>query len=73
LNWDIIDSTSFAELQTLYAGAVNTGTSVTLPQFGASSYQYRDYSGCVIREPNFDKYFEEHYENVNLLIIGIRV
>lgn len=73
LTWDIIDAASYSQLQGFYDVAGNTGTvSVTLPQYASSTYQDHDYSGCVLQEPNYDKYFEQHYTGVKLLIANIR-
>lgn len=73
LSWDIIDAASYGELQGLYAAAGNTGTvPVTLPQYGSTTYQDYDYSGCVLHEPEYDKYFEQTYMGVKLLIANIR-
>lgn len=73
LSWNIIDAPSYNQLQNFYDVAGNTGTvSVTLPQYASSTYQDKDYSGCVLQEPNYDKYFEQHYMGVKLLIVNIR-
>lgn len=73
LSWDIIDATSYSQLQGFYDAAGSTGTiSITLPQYGSSTYQDHDYSGCVIQEPSYEEYFEQHYTGVKLLIVKIR-
>lgn len=74
MEWDIIDATSFAQLQTAYNTAGNTGTLVmTLPQYASSTYQDYAYTGCVPQEPHWDRYFEEHYYGVKWLLVSIRV
>lgn len=73
LDWDIIDVASYAQLQALYNAAGSTGTVVaSLPQYAVTSYQNYNYSGCVLQEPFYDKYFEEYYMGVKMLIVSIR-
>lgn len=73
LQWDIIDAASYGQLQNFYDVAGNTGTvSITLPQYGSTTYQDHDYSGCVLQEPYYDRYFEQHYMGVILLVSKIR-
>ena len=74
MTWDIIDAPSYNQLQNFYDTAGNTGTvSATLPQYASSNYQDHDYSGCVMQEPYYDNYFEQYYQGVKLLIVGIRI
>lgn len=71
--WDIIDASSYNQLQGFYNAIGNTGTAVvTLPQYGSSTYQDYDYTGCVLQEPSYDRYFEQHYMGVKLLVLSIR-
>ena len=73
LLWDIIDATTYNQLQAFYTACDPTGTVVvTLPQFANSSYTSVDYSGCILREPQYGGYFEQHYQDVILLIVNVR-
>lgn len=73
MEWDIIDASSFNQVQGFYNAIGNTGTAVvTLPQYGSSTYQDYDYTGCVLQEPNYDRYFEQHYYGVKWLVVSIR-
>lgn len=77
LQWDLIDLTSSYQLQDFFDNASVTGTvSVDLPKCkdaGSSGDSvFWQYSGCVLREPEFDRYFESHRASVRLLIARIR-
>jgi hypothetical protein len=73
LEWNLIDADSYNQLQGFYNAIGMTGTAVvSLPKYTTGTYAYFDYTGCVLYEPNFQGFFEEHYEGVKMLIIGIR-
>lgn len=73
LEWNLIDAASYNQLQGFYNAIQNTGTVVvSLPQFAAASYAFFDYTGCVLHEPSYQGNYEEHYEQVKLLVVGIR-
>lgn len=69
MQFELIDAPSFNQLQNLYQNASYTGTVVaTLPQYGATPYEFFSYTGCVLYEPSYDAYFEEHYVGVKMTI-----
>lgn len=77
LEWDLIDLASSSQLQTFFDNAFVTGTvSVDLPKHNDSGVSgtsiFWQYSGCVLREPDFDRYFESNRTAVRLLIVKIR-
>jgi hypothetical protein len=73
LSWGLMSMSEFQELQNLYDAIGNTGTAVvSLPEYGASAWGFREYSGTVLREPQVGQFFEEHVEDVKLLIVKIR-
>lgn len=50
-----------------------TGTAVvTLPRFGYATYEFFDYTGCVLREPEAGTYFTEHQQDVLLIVSNIK-
>ena len=56
-----------------YNAVSNTGTVVIdLPQFGAASYVFYSYSGCVLQEPEVGTYFSTYHNDVTLLVTKIR-
>lgn len=71
LRWGFISIADFQQLRNFYE-AVTTGTVVvSLPQFGAASYSFYSYSGCVLREPEVGAYFEEYLSDVRLIVTNI--
>lgn len=74
LKWDIIDSASLDQLFDFYDTGVASGTViVSLPEWKSSTYQFKNYTGCVIYEPEVGDYFVEYVTDVRLLIANIRV
>lgn len=73
MHWGFLSASEFQEIQDFYNSIGNTGTAVvSLPQYGASSYTFYDYSGCVLREPEVGVFFEEYVSDVRLLVIKVR-
>ena len=73
LEWDFLNATEFNELKTYFDSIGLTGTAVvSLPQYGAASYAFFAYTGCIISEPGAEGYFEEYYQQVRLLVSRIR-
>lgn len=58
-----------------YVNLISTTGTVTasLPERGATTYTYKNYSGCHLTQPEMQNYFEEYSQEVRLLITGIRV
>uniref|UniRef100_A0A6H1ZAW7 Uncharacterized protein n=1 Tax=viral metagenome TaxID=1070528 RepID=A0A6H1ZAW7_9ZZZZ len=72
LRWSLMSASEFNQVQDFYSVVGTTGTCVaSLPQYGASTYAFYSYSGCTLREPSVDAYFEEHASNVLLLVTNI--
>ena len=73
IEWDFLSAAQFNEIKNYFTSIGNTGSIVaSLPQYGASTYTFFDYTGCVLREPQYDSYFEQYYQGVKLLIVRIR-
>jgi hypothetical protein len=73
LEWAIDSMSDWYELQNLFDTIYITGSVVVeLPQYDGSTYNFREYSGCVVQEPSFDRYFNNYPTNVRLLISNIR-
>jgi len=71
--WDLIDPQTYDQLQTFYNLQGNTGTVVVdLPYYTSGSYSFFPYSGCVMEEPKYGKFFVGHYDSVDLIITNIR-
>ena len=72
LSWELDYPSGYNQLITFFNAIGVTGTAVvSLPQFGASTYTFFDYTGCVLREPTVQEYFAAHHTRVNLLITKI--
>lgn len=72
LRWGLLSSPEFSTLQGFFNAIGVTGTAtVALPQYGASSYTFYNYSGCVLREPEVGQYFETYVEDVKLEVMKI--
>lgn len=73
LKFNLSSQSDVYQLQTFFEAVGATGTvSVDLPEYGASSYAFRTYSGCILSEPARGAYFEEHTNDFKLLISKIR-
>ncbi len=73
LQFILADPSDFNQLQVAFQNISNTGTAVVdLPQYGASTYLFYSYSGCVLHEPEASNYFNEYQTEVRWLISNIR-
>lgn len=73
LRWGLLNASGTSQLQTFFASVGTTGTAVvTLPQYANPTYQFYDYSGCVLQEPQFATFFNQHTNDVILLVTKIR-
>jgi hypothetical protein len=52
---------------------ITGSATLELPGFGFDSYNFVPYSGCAVREPEMDVYFNENHSEVVLLITNIRL
>lgn len=74
MNWELVPVDDLAQLINFSDSIGITGTAVVqLPQYGASTYTFYPYSGCIINEPELGPYFEQHVTNVRLVVSNIRV
>ena len=74
LRWNLMSPDNYYEIQTFYNAVGSTGTVVVgLPQYGAATYEFYNYSGCVLAEPYHRGFFSENYIDVVLLVKKIRV
>jgi len=63
----------YNQLITFFDTIQPTGTAVvTLPRFGYSTYEFFDYSGCILREAEAGTYFAEHQSDLILIVSNIR-
>ena len=73
LTWGLLSPAEFNQLIGFYNTLGVSGTvSVDLPEYGASTYTFKTYSGCTMQEPETGAYFTEHQQSARLLITSIR-
>lgn len=73
IRWQLVTPSDFNEIQAFFDAIGTTGTSVvSLPKYGSATYEFFDYTGCVIQEPEVNRYLTEHQQEVVLLITNIR-
>jgi hypothetical protein len=73
MEWGFMTASQYNELVGFFSTIGHTGTAVVdLPKFGAPSYSFYSYTGCVLREPELGEFFEEHVSSVRLLVVKIR-
>ena len=72
LSWGLASPADVAQLIGAWELCASTGTvAFDLPQWGASEYIFKTYSGCTMREPEIGKYFNEYIKDVKVVILGI--
>lgn len=73
ISWGIASQGEFYQLLQFFDSINITGSAVvSLPKLRSSTYLFYDYTGCVVQEPSFNRYFTEHPESISLLITNIR-
>lgn len=72
MRWDLVYPSDFNTLQGYFNTVITTGTAVVdLPEYGASSYSFKSYSGCTLSEPDAGNYYTQHQTKVRLLVANI--
>ena len=74
MRWQLTSPSDFSVFHGYFSGT-NAGGVVTvgLPEWGKSSYAFKNYSGCTLSEPTYGTYFAEHIQDVVIIINKIRV
>ena len=71
LKWQLVNISDYNQLVGFFNSIGNTGTVVVdLPQFGAATYTFYSYSGCVLREPEANQYFAGAGQQDVLLVVS---
>lgn len=72
MSWQLINANDLAQIIGFYNSVQNTGSvSVDIPRWNGNPYQFQRYSGCVLGEPMVNEFFDEHTQEVKLLIYNI--
>jgi hypothetical protein len=80
ITWDLINEDSLYQLQDFFSTMSVTGSVVvTLPNYKSQVYPlvsgtfaFYSYTGCVIHEPTFENFWEQHVNSAKLLVSRIR-
>lgn len=71
--WEYLSMAEYNQIQGLYNSVSSTGTIVVdLPKFATTPYQFYSYSGCTIKEPTVDAFFETYVSKVTMSVLRIR-
>jgi hypothetical protein len=72
LQWRLMAVDDFDTVRDQWKSKSATGTSVVnLPDIDGSSFAFREFSGVHISEPSMGAYFQEHVQNVVLVLTNI--
>lgn len=72
MEFNLTDQNQLYELITLFTQTL-TGTIVArLPAWSSNSFSYRDYSGTIVRQPEFTEYFNEEYVSQIKIVLLVR-
>ena len=72
MRWGLMSPAEFQQIQNFYNAIGNTGTYVVaLPEYGATTYVFKSYSGCTLREPEVEDFFEQYLTNATLLVLNV--
>lgn len=73
ITWGLLEADEVNQIQNFFAAVGATGTAVvSLPKYADSTYVFYDYTGCVLREPQFNHFFATNTTEVTLLVTKIR-
>ena len=72
MKWSFMSASEFNQLKGFFDAVGTTGSAVvSLPKYGDTTYNFYDYSGCVLREPEAGEDFEQYVSGVQLLVVKI--
>ena len=72
LGWGLMSISEFDDIRDHYKTTQITGTAVVaLPDLDASSYTFRNYSGCTLQEPEVGQYFTTYITDVSMFVLNI--
>ena len=72
MTWNFISIDNAQQIINFYNLVSNTGTVTTcLPQWGATDYRFKNYSGTTLEEPQMQGYFMGFIEELKLLVLNV--
>lgn len=73
LKWVFDSPSDFNQLVNFFNSIQITGTVIfDLPAYGGSSYFFKSYTGCVVRQPEIGVYFEQFHSDIVMLVRNIQ-
>ena len=73
IRWGLLDATGTNQLWNFFNAILVTGTAVVeLPKYASPGWIFYAYTGCLVREPGFGAYFNQHTQDVTLIVSQIR-
>ena len=72
--WQLTSPEDAWEFHKMYSGTYSgQEVTVSLPEYGYPAYQFHNYSGCAVSEPEYNVYFSEQITEVKQTIYNIRL
>ena len=72
MRWQLSPMVDANEVYLLFKTLDVTGTAtVSLPEYKGASWNFHEYSGTTLGEPSSAEYFEQHEQEITLIIYGI--
>lgn len=73
LRWELISTSDAQQIIGIYDAVSNTGTvTVCLPEWGNVGFEFVNYSGCTLVEPEAGEYFQGWIMDFRLLVLNVR-
>lgn len=73
LSWVLISPSDAKQIIDVYNAVGNTGTVVAcLPQWNNAGFEFINYSGCTLQEPEVGEYFQGFIQDVKMLVLNVR-
>ena len=72
MTWNLISPENAQQIINFYNQVGNTGTITTcLPEWNASDYRFKNYSGTTLEEPEMQGWFMGFIEELKLLVLSV--
>jgi hypothetical protein len=72
MTWNLISVSNAKQIIDFYNQVGNTGSLVAcLPQYGAADFQFKNYSGTTLQEPQMQGYFMGFIEELRLIVLNV--
>lgn len=72
MQFQLLSPSDFNQFLGFYTSSAASPVVMDLPQYDASAYQFKSYTGCSLREPVMGPYFNGYPSEVRLTVYGIR-